>query len=99
MHHIESPSSNIKSYAFNPVDERLEIRFKCGSCKGTGSHYNKATGEHERHACEACRGSGHTGTYSYANVPVGIYDQFRNSESHGRAFSALIKSKYPHTKS
>jgi RecJ-like exonuclease len=93
MHHIESPSSNIKSHAYDPVDERLELRFRCGTCKGTG---NQAIGDD---ACSKCAGSGHTGTYSYQEVPVAVYDAFRSADSHGRAFSALIKGKYQHTKS
>lgn len=32
----------------------------CLACLGTGSHYNKSTGEYERHACEVCRGSKRT---------------------------------------
>lgn len=93
MPHIESKSSNIKSHSYSPVDEALELRFRCGTCKGSG---RQAIGED---SCSACRGSGHTGTYSYAKVPASVYSAFRSADSHGKAFASFIRGKYEHRKS
>lgn len=40
------------------VERTFTAKKKCGRCKGTGSHFNAETKEHERHDCEDCAGSG-----------------------------------------
>lgn len=37
-------------------------------------------------------------THRYEGVPSHVFEQFANSSSHGRAFHALIRDKYPSTK-
>lgn len=38
------------------------------------------------------------GIYQYTGVPCGTYAKFMSAESHGKAFHALIKGKFPHRK-
>lgn len=79
--HDQKPSSQIYSMDYDPVDERLEVKFTCGSCRGQ-----------ENPTCTKCKGAGHSSTYSYDKVPADKYALVRDHpESIGKAFGEHIK--------
>ncbi len=89
MHHIKVESSQIFSIAYDPIEERMEARFKCQPCYKAG---DPAPG------CERCHGAGHTGTYSYSGVPVEAYAAVRDARkndpkegSHGKMLNLHVK--------
>lgn len=96
MHHIRTDSSStLFSFGFDPVDEILQCRFKCRSCKGSGK--NEVGGN-----CGPCFGTGHSGTYSYRpeinGQHVSLDDAYRQmreahekGESVGAAHNNLLK--------
>lgn len=97
MHHIKTEkSSQLFSFGFDPVEERLCCRFRCRKCSGTGK--NEVGG-----SCGPCRGTGHTGDYVYTpetkdgqRLPLDdAYRQLREAhekgESVGAAHNTVIK--------
>lgn len=84
-------SSQIHSTSYDPIEERLTVRFNCPVCRGNGQ---SSAGD-----CPRCNGQGHAGTYAYPNVSADKYGQIRDADSVGSAFHRLIKSnpaKHPH---
>jgi hypothetical protein len=89
MQHIKIQSKQLYSVGYDPVEEVMEARFICGNCRG----------KEPLPQCAKCAGQGHSGTYTYAGVPVEHYVAIRDAKttgkdhdfSHGRAFNNLIK--------
>lgn len=89
-------SSMLLSLAYEPVDERMEARYRCSACKG------KEPDHPEDPKCNICGGDGFTkGTYSYANVPADRYARIRDAgKDQGKLFRALVLGNpkdHPHT--
>lgn len=84
MAHIKHESSSqIFSTAYEPVDQLLTVRFKCGSCKGSGGNCAD---------CPRCDGRGWTKPeYRYKDVPADKYGAVRDADSVGSAFHTHIK--------
>ena len=85
MQHFKMESSQIHSIGYDPVEQVMEARFNCRHCGPGAPHPN----------CQHCHGTGHTGTYSYAGVPVEAYAAVRDAKqqggSVGSAFHQHIK--------
>jgi hypothetical protein len=80
MHHVKVKSSQIASIAFDPIDQRLAVRFLC-SCKGGDAK------------CLKCKGTGEGAEYHYEGVPQSHYIALRDEkDSVGKKFAALIKA-------
>ena len=95
MTHHKVDSSNVHSIGHE--HDVLEIRFRCGACKGSGAEF---PGHPRTEKCERCDGTGHTGTYRYVGVPATLYAKVATGEpavpggkpSVGSAYFRLIRS-------
>lgn len=93
--HIEVKSSNLKSIAYDPVDRKLSVRFRCGDCAGEGFVPGRGSeGEPDGETCSKCGGRGHTSEYHYTDVDDKDYAALRDAPSPGKAFHSVIRGKY-----
>lgn len=82
MHHVKVESSQIHSIGYDPVEQKLSVRFLCNTCKGKDCDDE----------CAKCGGDGHSSTYEYDDVPQEHYVALRDEkESIGKKFGSLIK--------
>lgn len=85
MSWVSHDSSQLHSSSYDPVEETLTVRFRCGSCAGKGKPEGSEFG------CDKCGGKGHGDPYKYKGVPVEAYVAVRDAESVGAAFHQHIK--------
>lgn len=88
MSWIKTDSSQIHSLKYDPIEQVMEAKFVCRTCEGSGKDRRQTL----RDICLNCKGEGHKGHYSYAQVPVAVYAAVRDDpDSIGAAFNRLIK--------
>lgn len=81
MEFTEVTSSSLHSHRYDPVDERLLVRFHCSACK------DKVLAT----PCLKCAGRGYT-TYQYDRVSPDRWVAIRDAKSTGTAFHQHIRS-------
>lgn len=89
-------SSMLLSLGYDPVDERLEAKFRCGKCKGVEPNHP------DDPRCQICNGDGYTkGIYSYPNISADRYSRIRDAGAdQSKLFRALVLGNtkdHPHT--
>lgn len=98
MTHQLVKSTNVYSIAHE--GDKMEARFKCGWCCGSGNDLTLPPTGFQRisRKCKKCEGRGHSVVYQYEGVDAATFAKVAESSSVGSAFHLLIKGKFKATK-